>query len=345
MTRSLTIPPNGHGSGNRRAGGRAASGPCAPFHHQQNGPSPSAAARANDARRRPLGATVENSGHGQQDAHRCRPPGRDQGRGAPRQPRRGIRLRVRQPQAASRQYLSSQGHPRRAVAPGGLRRLRRQPPRLPRLLGNPSRLLPDPGRRPAGADRGRGARDRRGRRPRRRADEPTASRERGGESRCRRGRDCRRAGWRSVAAKRRQPERAARNDERARPRETRAATPSSDVPRARGRIRRDARTAGNAAEAASAERRRASERERQRRRRPARAASRSSATTASNRSAPRMRSRSCPSAASGRAAPVQDPGSDQAPPGAARPGGQGRARQQGRGAHHLSLARRPLLAC
>ena len=40
--------------------------------------------------------------------------------------------------------------------------------------------------------------------------------------------------------------------------------------------------------------------------------------------------------------PVQDPGSHQAPPGAARPGRQGRARQQGRGAHHLPLARRPL---
>ncbi len=42
-------------------------------------------------------------------------------------------------------------------------------------------------------------------------------------------------------------------------------------------------------------------------------------------------------------APVQDPGSHQAPPGAARPGRQGGARQQGRGAHHLPLARRPLL--
>ena len=42
-------------------------------------------------------------------------------------------------------------------------------------------------------------------------------------------------------------------------------------------------------------------------------------------------------------APVQDPGSHQAPPGDAGPGGQGRARQQGRGSHHLPLARRPLL--
>ncbi len=42
------------------------------------------------------------------------------------------------------------------------------------------------------------------------------------------------------------------------------------------------------------------------------------------------------------APPVQDPGSHQAPPGDAGAGRQGRARQQGRGADHLSLARRPL---
>ena len=41
-------------------------------------------------------------------------------------------------------------------------------------------------------------------------------------------------------------------------------------------------------------------------------------------------------------APVQDPGGDQAPPDHAGPGGQGGARHQGRGADHLSLARRPL---
>jgi len=39
---------------------------------------------------------------------------------------------------------------------------------------------------------------------------------------------------------------------------------------------------------------------------------------------------------------AQDSGSDQAPPGAARPGRQGRAWQQGRGADHLPVARRPL---
>ena len=43
------------------------------------------------------------------------------------------------------------------------------------------------------------------------------------------------------------------------------------------------------------------------------------------------------------APPLQDPGRHPAPPGAAGPGRQGRARQQGRGADHLSVARRPLL--
>ena len=42
------------------------------------------------------------------------------------------------------------------------------------------------------------------------------------------------------------------------------------------------------------------------------------------------------------APPLQDPGSHQAPPDPAGAGRQGRARQQGRGAHHLSVARRPL---
>ena len=42
------------------------------------------------------------------------------------------------------------------------------------------------------------------------------------------------------------------------------------------------------------------------------------------------------------APPVQDPGSHQAPAGPAGAGRQGRARQQGRGADHLPVARRPL---
>ena len=47
--------------------------------------------------------------------------------------------------------------------------------------------------------------------------------------------------------------------------------------------------------------------------------------------------------APGPAPPLQDPGRHPAPPGAAGPGRQGRARQQGRGADHLSQPRRPLL--
>ena len=42
-------------------------------------------------------------------------------------------------------------------------------------------------------------------------------------------------------------------------------------------------------------------------------------------------------------APLQDPGGDQAPPDHAGAGRQGRARQQGRGADHLSVAGRALL--
>ena len=47
--------------------------------------------------------------------------------------------------------------------------------------------------------------------------------------------------------------------------------------------------------------------------------------------------------ASRRPAPLQDPGGHQGPPDPAGAGRQGGARQQGRGADHLSLARRPLL--
>ena len=54
------------------------------------------------------------------------------------------------------------------------------------------------------------------------------------------------------------------------------------------------------------------------------------------------RRRASPQAAES-APPLQDPGRHPAPPGAAGPGRQGRARQQGRGADHLSQPRRPLL--
>ena len=45
------------------------------------------------------------------------------------------------------------------------------------------------------------------------------------------------------------------------------------------------------------------------------------------------------------APPLQDPGRHPAPPGAARPGRQGRARQQGRGADHLSSRSPAAIAC
>ncbi len=100
--------------------------------------------------------------HGQQNAYRCLPPGGDPGRGGARSEGRGIRLRIRQQATASREHLSRQGDAGRTVAAGGLRRIWRQPPRLPRLQRNPSRLLSDPGRRPAGAARRGSARRTRG---------------------------------------------------------------------------------------------------------------------------------------------------------------------------------------
>ena len=72
--------------------------------------------------------------HGQQNAHRRHPSGGDPGGGAARQSGRGVRLRVGEPPATARQYLSRQGHAGRAFAAGRLRRLRRQSPRLPGVL-------------------------------------------------------------------------------------------------------------------------------------------------------------------------------------------------------------------
>ena len=65
-------------------------------------------------------------------------------------------------QTAPRQHLPRQSHTRRTVAAGRIRRIRRQPARLPGLQRNSSRLLSDPGRRPSGADRGRRTRPARG---------------------------------------------------------------------------------------------------------------------------------------------------------------------------------------
>ena len=115
------------------------------------------------------------SKHGtqEQNAYRCHAPRGNSGRGTPQRPGRGVRLRICRPQAAARQYLSGEGDARRAVAAGGVRRLRRQPPRLPGLQRNPSRLLSNPVRRPAGAaaggGRGRGRGRGGGRRTRRSA--------------------------------------------------------------------------------------------------------------------------------------------------------------------------------
>ena len=126
---------------------------------------------------------TQSHGQEQQDAHRRHASRGNSGRGAAQRPGRGVRLRIGRAQAAARQHLPGEGHARRAVAAGGLRRLRRQPPRLPGLQRNPSRLLPDPGRRPAGAaaggGRSRGRSRGRGRCPRRGA-RSRRSRERGG---------------------------------------------------------------------------------------------------------------------------------------------------------------------
>ena len=93
-----------------------------------------------------------NPSHGkEQNAHRCHASRGNSGRGPAQRPGRGVRLRIGRAQTAPRQHLSGESHARRALAAGCLRRLRRQPSRLPSLQRNPSRLLPDPGRRPAGA--------------------------------------------------------------------------------------------------------------------------------------------------------------------------------------------------
>ena len=66
-------------------------------------------------------------------------------------------------------------------------------------------------------------------------------------------------------------------------------------------------------------------------------------TAETDRDRRRRRARGGDAAARPPLSPLQDPGSHQAPPDHAGAGDQGRARQQGRGADDLSLARRPLL--
>ena len=74
-----------------------------------------------------------------------------------------------------------------------------------------------------------------------------------------------------------------------------------------------------------------------------RASERGHGTACLDRDGRRRRARGDGAAARAALSPLQDPGSHQAPPDHAGPGREGRARQQGRGADDLSLARRPLL--
>ena len=71
---------------------------------------------------------------------------------------RGFRRRDIDQEATQGKHLSRQGRPGRAQPAGRLRRIRRQPPRLPGFRRNPSRLLPDPRRRPAAPARVAGGR-------------------------------------------------------------------------------------------------------------------------------------------------------------------------------------------
>src|SRR5262249_61364142 len=89
-------------------------------------------------------------------AHRATAPERTPGVVAPKRRGGGFRLGIGRPDALGRQLLSRKSAARGAVAAGGLRGLRRQPPRFPGLQRNPSRLLSNSGRGPAGAPCRRG---------------------------------------------------------------------------------------------------------------------------------------------------------------------------------------------
>ena len=86
--------------------------------------------------------------HGNAHAHRCAPPGRP---GWQCSRATGLKNSISNlpTQADQGQYRPCQGNPRRTFAAGGLRRLRRQPSRFPRLQRNPPRLLPDSARKTA----------------------------------------------------------------------------------------------------------------------------------------------------------------------------------------------------
>ena len=126
--------------------------------------------RARSRRRGPWSAARRGDYfHVKEDADRRRPRGRDAGRGAVDGRVEEFDFESRAKKQLTRQHLSRQGHAGRTQPAGRLRRIWRQPPRLPGLQRNPPRLLPDPSRRPRSAD----ARSRRGRR--RSALHPAAS--------------------------------------------------------------------------------------------------------------------------------------------------------------------------
>ena len=288
--------------------------------------------------------------HGKQNAYRCRPPGRDPGRGGPRQ-----RVEEFDFESASRKQLRGNIY---------LAKVTRVEPSLQAAFvdyggnrhgflafsRNPPRLLPDPGRRPAGADRGRGApsaeddargRRRRGRRSR--ADPSAQASDAAVAVEAAAGRTAtasEAAGGRP--ARRARPDAALRRARRpSRPRPPRLPTAPDEHRAAATRAGDDVGRVETSRPTPTAQ--------------PTTIAD--EATTAAERRG-RGRSDDHRRAVGGDDAleelperprvprpPVQDPGSDQAPPGPAGPGRQGRARQQGRGAHHLPVARRPLLAC
>ena len=164
---------------------------------------------------------------------------------------------------------------------------------------------------------------------RRRIDDGAAPMNRAGErSRSRRRRDagrrCTSAGDRRGSSRRRPSRRRSRRDRR----DATASATTSTVSTANSRRRR-----AEIGEATGAERRRADRRRRPRR--PRR--SRPSAATKSRSKRPTRAS------AAPHRPPLQDPGGHQAPADHAGAGHQGGARQQGRGADDLPVARRPLL--
>jgi hypothetical protein len=92
--------------------------------------------------------------NGRKNAYRRLPSRGDPRRCRSWKPHRGIRFRIGAQETAPRKHLPGKGHTRGAVAPGRFCRLWWKSPRLPRVLGNPPRLLPDPAGRPSGTAAG-----------------------------------------------------------------------------------------------------------------------------------------------------------------------------------------------